>query len=71
MVITPLGEAWSNGVICKAGVLRQLAEGPATRLRLMRALEPLDWQPLVTALSWPPVSPPLCAAQNSGGNVKY
>ena len=45
---------------CKAGALRQLAESPASRLRLMRALEPLDWGPLVDALSWPPVSVPLC-----------
>lgn len=48
---------------CKAGVLRQLAEGPATRLRLMRALEPLDWQPLVNALSWPPVRAPARSMQ--------
>ncbi|KAK9855123.1 hypothetical protein WJX84_003818, partial [Apatococcus fuscideae] len=36
------------------GVLRMLAEGTSTRLRLMRALEPLDWTPIIQALSFPP-----------------
>ncbi|KAK9819519.1 hypothetical protein WJX74_003788 [Apatococcus lobatus] len=63
VLLRAIAKGTPGGAAPALGVLQQLAEGPASRLRLMRALEPLDWSPLVHALSWPP------DALGAGGRV--